>query len=400
MANPNKHVAEIQGLYGPYTMAERVVQKIWLREDFNHVGASLVDGRKLTIRSTGAWNLLGGPDFLGARLMLDQEAVVGDVEVHFRASDWRAHGHHTDSNYDNVALHVVLFPLGADERPAWRSDGGAIPTLVLLPLLYRDLEDYASDDALEAITAQDEWRHVAVLAGKPVGEVQELLARKASERWQQKVHYARLRIGKLGWSAAAHSTALEILGYRHNRVAMLDVAERYSLTAWADGIDPLQIFSEMKPSWRLQGLRPANHPLTRLRQYQRWTASDPAWPEKLRLLDPWLESSPAPASGQSLRQSLHLQQVRALALSLTGNTLSGSRLDNLVCDGLLPLMAARAASGGFELWFHWFMGDVPERIRRVLPKLGVTDGRRHPLCHGYGQGLLGWFWECEARASG
>jgi len=36
MANNSYHVAEMQGLYGPFTIAERVVQKIWLRGDFDH----------------------------------------------------------------------------------------------------------------------------------------------------------------------------------------------------------------------------------------------------------------------------------------------------------------------------------------------------------------------------
>jgi len=39
------YVAELQGLYGPFTMAERVVQKIWLREDFARDRATLTDGR-------------------------------------------------------------------------------------------------------------------------------------------------------------------------------------------------------------------------------------------------------------------------------------------------------------------------------------------------------------------
>jgi hypothetical protein len=46
------------------------------------------------------------------------------------------------------------------------------------------------------------------------------------------------------------------------------------------------------------------------------------------------------------------------------------------------------------------LGDVPEQVRRTLPKMGVVDGRLQPLCHGYAQGLLGWFLDREARASG
>ena len=85
------YVAELQGLYGPFTMAERVVQKIWLREDFARDRATLTDGRAVQIRSVGAWNLLGGPDFYGARLVIAGQEITGDIEVHFHQADWRAH---------------------------------------------------------------------------------------------------------------------------------------------------------------------------------------------------------------------------------------------------------------------------------------------------------------------
>jgi hypothetical protein len=402
MAEPNNHVAEMQGLYGPFTMAERVVQKMWLWGDFDRSQAALADGRKLTVRSTGAWNLQGGPDFRGARLVVDGREITGDVEVHFHSSDWRTHRHAADRAYDNVVLHVVLFPSAPEEKPAVRRDGTEIPALVLLPLLYRDLEEYASDDALETITAHDEWQHLAELAAMPVVELQAMLRQKAQERWRQKVHFAKLRIGKLGWTAAAHHLALEILGYRRNRAPMLSVAVRHPLEAWAGGVDPGMIFEEDRAHWQLTGIRPANHPLTRLRQYHRWVAACPDWPEQLLQLAPPLApiDGTDPAS-KSVRQSLKLSGLReAWADCLMGGAVGGTRRDNIVCDGLLPLLAAQGSGDPFALWFHWYLGDVPEQVRRTLPKMGVVDGRLQPLCHGYAQGLLGWFLDREARASG
>ena len=49
MATKYERVEEMQGLYGPFTIAERVVQKIWLRRDFEQTGLRLVDGRSLLI---------------------------------------------------------------------------------------------------------------------------------------------------------------------------------------------------------------------------------------------------------------------------------------------------------------------------------------------------------------
>jgi hypothetical protein len=401
MATTDNQVAEMQGLYGPFTITERVVQKIWLRGDFARDRAVLTDGRKLEIRSTGAWNLLGGPDFRGARVVIDGRETIGDIEVHFHAADWRAHGHAADRAYDNVALHVVLFPPADFEQPAVRGDGRELPTLVLLPLLHRDLEEYAGDDALEIITARDEWERFAGLAAMPPAALHRLILGQAWQRWQQKTHFAKQRIGKLGWTAAVHHTALEILGYRQNRATMLMVAARHPLEEWGSGPEPEAVFEQFREAWMLQGVRPANHPRTRLRQYQHWAAARPDWPQRLLAM----AGSMAAGEGKTIptqgaRQALGLKKLReTIADDLMDHAVSGSRLDNLVCDGFLPLAAAQGGGDLFALWHHWFLGDVPAMVRKALPKLGLAGQPGQPLCHGRAQGLLGWILACEARAS-
>ncbi len=391
----------MQGLYGPFTITERVVQKIWLRGDFDRTRLRLTDGRPLEIRTMGAWNLLGGPDFGGAQLVIGGVAATGDVEVHFHAADWRAHRHETDRAYDNVALHVVLFPPGAGERPAVRGDGSELPTLVLLPLLHRDLEEYASDDALEAITARDKWEMFAELAAQPARERLQLIRQKAIERWQQKVRFGKLRIERVGWTAAAHCTALEILGYRHNRTAMLTVATKYPLAAWTAGLEAAQIYEESGALWQTQGVRPANHPQTRLRQYQAWVAAHPDWPERLRQMVKTLPAGGQEATPTNLtRRALGLGQRREMfARELLGGAVGGTRLDNLVCDGFLPLLAAESGGDLEAIWFHWFLGDGPDQVKNALPRLGIAGRGAEPYCHGWAQGLLGWLLEHEARAS-
>jgi hypothetical protein len=401
MANIRDKLAEFQGLYGPFTVGERVLQKIWLRGDFHLSPARLSDGRALEVLSSGDWNLLGGPDFLGARLRLAGVELCGDIEVHFQAADWAAHGHEGNPAFGNVVLHVVLFPTENSGRPARRFDGVVLPELVLLPLLHRDLEDYAADDALEAITARDEWRRFAELASRPAVELRRLFREMAMERWLQKVRHARIRVRKLGVDDAAHHTALEILGYRRNRASMLAVASRCPLQAWRDGLPPDEAFRCMPGFWQLHGVRPANHPRARLRQYATWVAACPDWPARLVPLSaefPVSESSP---QANDPRAALRLAALRGrFAKDLTGNTVSSTRLDTLACDGFLPLAAAAGGKDLFPHWFHWFMGDIPDAVRTALPRLGVTGGRDQPLCHGYGQGLLAWLLRHGTSASG
>jgi hypothetical protein len=394
MSSPGYSVAEMQGLYGPFTLAERVVQKIWRQQDFAHGHARLIDGRRLEVLHPGQWNLLGGPDFLGARLRFDEQEVTGDVEVHFRAEDWRAHGHARNPAFARVVLHVLLFPPESGSTPACHNDGTEIPTLVLLPLLHRDLEEYAADDALERLTAQDESQRLAELLNQPRDEVAARLRAGAEDRWKQKVRFAQRRVERMGWNEAAHQTALEILGYRRNRANMLAVAERWPLSRWSEDGVVEEVQAAMHDDWHRHGLRPANRPEVRLGQYRQWCAGAPVWPQ--RLLD-WGAKLPQLAANLrddtvAFRRSVRLGALsRELENDVVSGAVSAGRLHTLVCDGFLPLLAAaRAGSEGAEFWFHWSPGDLPGEVRRVLARLGLADGPTRPLCNGWAQGLLAW----------
>ncbi|AOS42985.1 hypothetical protein Verru16b_00021 [Lacunisphaera limnophila] len=399
MATISTQVHEMQGLYGPYTMAERVVQKIWLRQDFDTQGLRLTDGRSLAVVRPGAWNLRGGPDFLGASLLMERREVTGDIEVHFHASDWRAHGHATDRAYDRVVLHVVLFPPPENQAEARSHVGEPLPTLVLLPRLHRGLEEYASDDALENLTARDTAEKIAELSLLPPADLREMLLRRARDRWGQKMRFAGIRLSKLGWTEAAHHTALEILGYRHNRAAMLAVAGRHPLAEWGRGPDLAAIYREADAAWQTQAVRPANHPRRRLQQYAAWVAARPDWPNRLKAL-PSARVSVGPST-RPVRQQLELAALREWVRDeITGGVLGGSRLDNLVCDGLLPLVAAGTGKDQQDRWFQWYLGDAPGEVRRALGSLGLAGKGVGPQTHGWAQGLLGWIIERDARASG
>src|SRR5687768_3950035 len=80
-------VSEIQGLYGAFSFPEKLLQKIWLRGDFNRAAAVTCDGRRIRIVHPGKWNLLGGPDFLGTRLRFED----GRSEEHTSELQSRLH---------------------------------------------------------------------------------------------------------------------------------------------------------------------------------------------------------------------------------------------------------------------------------------------------------------------
>lgn len=396
-------VEEVQGLYGPVSFTEKALQKIWLRGDFDRGSARLSDGRKLRVLHSGKWNLLGGPDFKGARLLYgDGSEITGDVELHLRASDWLAHRHAEDPAYDRVVLHVVLFP----PEPGYvtRSRMGAeIPVVALLPLLPHDLEEFAADESIEALAGKSLTSVPEELASLEHVRLLALLRRHASERWRRKVHFAGVRLDRLGWDAACHHAALETLGYRFNRSPMLRIAERWPLRVWAAGdADADLLFASEAGGWSLQGVRPANYPRVRLQQYANWVRAIPQWPGQLLTL---AATFPVPAIfGTQETTRATRRRGRFLALRnrinqcVCGGVLGGTRLDTFICDALLPLLATEQ-SGAFDfgIWFHWFPGDQPPVLTRALSQLAVCDGRDQPLCHGFAQGLLDWFMARDAR---
>lgn len=392
-------VEEIQGIYGPFTFPETLLQRIWFRREFAACGLRTQEGARLEILDTGRWNHLGGPDFRDARLLIDGRETVGDVELHLHARDWQAHGHAADEEYDRVVLHVVLFPTPAAMTATRGAGGRAIPLFVLLPWLHHDLEEYAAEAAVENLAGRPASQLGEWLDDLPAGRAGAELAARAGRRWRAKVHFASTRLRKLGWTGACHHTALEVLGYRFNRAPMLRVAGRWPLTAWAD--DPSGVAEAARISeetvWRRSGVRPVNRPERRLAQYAEWVRRAPDWPERWAGLAGGLAGAAADCRGVSVAEARRRAGLAALrgrvGEAVCGGALGGPRLDTLICDGLLPLWAARSGDDLGDIWRVWYPGDQPAELTGHLRRLGLIGGRDCPAAHGAFQGLLDWLME-------
>ena len=388
------HVEEIQGLYGPFTLTERVVQKIWLRQDFATARLLTVSGKTLEVKDPGSWNLQEGPDFKEACLILDGVEIVGDLEVHFNVSDWHNHQHERDANFDRVVLHVVLHPERRNPNLVQTSKGHVPELLYLMPLLNRDLETYAMDEALLELEQQDELEWVEQFIRRPVAKRLQILRERAEARWQQKLTYAQQRLQAEGWEAACHSYALEVLGYARNRAPMLRLAAKYSLAAMrVDGMNSDGLFAEEAAQWKLNGLRPANHPRRRLKQYLEIVQQQPHWPERLADYLKTLPVGQGSSTTADFRKSVSLPKHRAvLRESLFNSVLGEMRFNTMVVDAFLPLATAAGFLDGFNYWMHWSPGDSPDAMRRFLKHAGVAN-RQNPQSNGWNQGALALFLE-------
>jgi hypothetical protein len=134
-------VAEAAGEALP--LNERTLAAVWNAQRPLRGPFWTTRGEPVAIVYRGRWMGGPGPDFQQAILSLGGgRPQRGDIELHLRAADWYAHGHHTDPAYNNVLLHVV-YSLGRargvtpleEARPAVTAAGRTVPTLVLAPHL-------------------------------------------------------------------------------------------------------------------------------------------------------------------------------------------------------------------------------------------------------------------------
>lgn len=88
-------------------MTERLLQYIWQFQYFNIASLNTEEGEQLQVIHPGTYNTNQGPDFIDAKIRIDETTWAGSVELHIKASDWKRHKHSSDDNYRNVILHVV-----------------------------------------------------------------------------------------------------------------------------------------------------------------------------------------------------------------------------------------------------------------------------------------------------
>lgn len=386
-------VQEMQGLYGPYTLSERVLQKIWLRQDFAVEGLRTVSGCSLRVEHPGDWNQLGGPDFRNARLQIDGLSVCADVEIHFSPGDWLAHRHEQNPEFNRVRLHVVLHEKPELLPKVKTADGHCPETLVLLPLLNEDLEAYAMDEALLEMERICEHPALSWFSALPEGVRLDLLRDWAESRWRQKVSFAEKRLASAGWREACHQYCLEVLGYTRNREPMSRIALRYPLDGFA-GRSAEALYAGSDLHWRTGGMRPANHPRLRLQQYLEWVARQPDWPLVMKRM---LSDFPLPertSSTRAFRKATGLHgRMEILCRDVFSGSIGPTRSHTLMVDAVLPLAAANGIldrSASFEYWWHWPTGDCPGAVGRLLRQSNVC-GPRRPFCNGLHQGAIGLF---------
>lgn len=119
-------------------MREDFVQYLWKFKLFNTLGLKTSTGKSIEIIRVGSHNTSSsGPDFSNAKLKIDEQLWVGNVEIHLSSKDWNIHKHQFDAAYNNVILHVVYFN---DTEIVQTESGRILETLILNHLVFPKTE--------------------------------------------------------------------------------------------------------------------------------------------------------------------------------------------------------------------------------------------------------------------
>jgi hypothetical protein len=204
---------------------ERLLVRIWARQLISAESLATGSGAKVHIIYPGKQNRDSGPDFLGAVIATEGGGLlVGDVELHLKASDWTSHGHHRDPGYNGLILQVV-----------WEGDvsvvlqnGRTVPTLSLRRCLSGSL------------TAVRYWANLNMLPAEPchdalsrlgADEMGRLLDGAGDERFRLKVSRFAAGMAEEPPSQVLYQGIMEALGYTRNKEPFQELACRLPLAA-------------------------------------------------------------------------------------------------------------------------------------------------------------------------
>ena len=115
-------------------MKEDFLHYLWKFKKFDTSNLTTSNGEKLTIENSGSYLQIAGPDFFNSQITIENQKWAGNIEIHLKSSDWYAHHHERDSNYDSVILHVVW----EHDVEIYRKNNTEIPVLILKDLVSKE----------------------------------------------------------------------------------------------------------------------------------------------------------------------------------------------------------------------------------------------------------------------
>ncbi|MEL6971775.1 MAG: DUF2851 family protein [Bacteroidota bacterium] len=200
-------------------MKEDFLHFVWRLRRFRQQNLLTTSGETIEIINLGQHNNHAGPDFLNARIRIGGTLWAGSVEMHLRSSQWYAHQHQQDPNYENVILHVVL----DEDESVQYTNGERIPCLNLRPYLHPGL----ARQYLRLLHSEQWIPCQNQLYQVPEIKRQLWLDRLLVERLEQRTAQLakRLAANQQDWEETFYQSLAWGLGLRVNADAFLMLAE-------------------------------------------------------------------------------------------------------------------------------------------------------------------------------
>lgn len=274
---------------------EKLMQYVWKHRLWRSEDMVTNTGKKVRVVDPGLLNTDAGPNFFNAKIEIDGHMWVGNVEMHYRATDWKRHRHDSDKAYDSVILHVVA----KDDAPVRRTNGELIPQLVL-EVSPQFNADYASlvgaTIEVPCATKIKQVPHLTIvewveglaferLHGK-VERIHQLLD-SFNGSWEDVCYVTLARnfgfgINNDAFERLARRTPLRLLGKHSDSVLQIEAllfGQAGMLDAQKPGMDSyynqlcteyaflsnkFQLTPMEKESWKLFRIRPQNFPYRRI----------------------------------------------------------------------------------------------------------------------------------------
>ncbi len=208
------------------SLPERLIKCVWYDQLLDRKLMKTMDGRHVKVFSQGDWNLTAGPDFMAALIQFDNEDPVrGDVEIHVRSGDWKRHGHHRNSEYDSVILHVCMWN-DTGETSVSLADGTKAPELLLSSCLLYDIPTLNGMIDMENYPFNSDSRigECSLAAAADNARAKQLIEMAARERFFVKSLKFKRELTNRKFRDVLYAGVLEGLGYRRNKVPFRKLA--------------------------------------------------------------------------------------------------------------------------------------------------------------------------------
>jgi len=278
-------------------MKEDFLHFIWKHQKFDFRQLRTTEQQTVSVVHIGNHNFDAGPDFLQAKLQIDNQLWAGQVEIHKISSDWNLHKHNQDQAYENVILHVVW----KEDQIIYNHAGVRIPCIelynkvdeLLLQKYQHLIESKSWIACAQMFDSIDQDKFRFWLIQMAVQRLQEKTDQIKKQKVNEVIHWEQLfferlcysfglRVNQEAFESMARRTPVELIWkYTHNPVqinALLFGQSGLLHDRFQDDY-PKKLYAEYqflrhkhnlvpipKIYWKFARLRPANFPTLRIAQ--------------------------------------------------------------------------------------------------------------------------------------